>query len=104
MAASRKTVVNPAAYVSCPTCSCEITVLNTIRSLPREFSVLCPKCGGRKLYQLAQVHEQKQVAETAGVSRGMPFGVKRGIDCDRTSGEQVPAKSGLNGFVSWLLQ
>ena len=104
MAASRKTAVNPSAYVSCPTCSCEITVLNTARSLPREFSVLCPKCGGRKLYQLAQIHEQKQVAEIARVSRSMQFGVKREIDGDRTPDEPVPGKSGLSGFVSWLLQ
>jgi hypothetical protein len=79
-------------------------VLNTVRGLPREFSVLCPKCGGRKLYQLAQVRAEKQVAEIAPVSRSTQFGAKHEIDCDRTPGETAPGKSGLSGFVSWLLQ
>jgi len=75
-----------------------------MRGLPREFSVLCPKCGGRKLYQLAQVREEKQVTEIGRVSRSMQFGAKREIDCDRTPGEPAPRKSGLSGFVSWMLQ
>jgi DNA-directed RNA polymerase subunit RPC12/RpoP len=103
VAASRKIVVNPTTYVSCPTCSWEIIVRNT-SSLPREFSVLCPKCGGRKLYQLAQIHDQKQVAETTQISRRTQFGMKREIDSDPTAGNPVPEKSRLGGFASWLLQ
>jgi DNA-directed RNA polymerase subunit RPC12/RpoP len=104
VAASRKFAVDPAIYVSCLTCSREITVLNTIKSLPREFSVRCPKCGRRNLYQVGQVHEQTPVAENARISNRIQFGIKGKTDGDRTPGEPKPVKSGLGGFMSWLLQ
>jgi ssDNA-binding Zn-finger/Zn-ribbon topoisomerase 1 len=41
--------------VSCPSCSYEIRMAAKAR-LPREFSVLCPACGHRKMYQQADAH------------------------------------------------
>jgi len=78
-------------------------VLNT-SSLPREFSVLCPNCRGRKFYQAAQVHDQKQDAEAAQIARRGQFGMKHAIDRDRTAEVPIQAKSLLNEFASWLLQ
>jgi hypothetical protein len=101
--ATRKIIVKPDTSVSCPTCSCEIPVLNT-NGLPREFSVQCTNCGGRALYQLAQIHDQKPDAETTQSSRRIQFGMRRDIDRDRAAGKPVQEKSRQSGFVSWLLQ
>jgi len=73
------------------------------KSLPREFSVLCPNCGGRKFYQATQVHDQKQAAETAPISARLQFGMRREIDDDQTV-ESMPPKSRLSELTSWLLQ
>ena len=103
MATSRKIILKADVCVTCPTCFCEISVL-TANSLPREFSVLCPNCGGRKFYQLAQIHDQKPDAEMARTPERLQFGTKRAIDHDRTGGESMPPKSRLGEFASWLLQ
>jgi phage terminase large subunit GpA-like protein len=101
--ATRKIVMKPDTSVSCPTCSCEIPVLNT-ESLRREFSVPCPNCGARKLYQMDQIHDHRQDAETTQTSRSIQFGMRREIDCDRAAGSPAQEKSQKSGFVSWLLQ
>jgi hypothetical protein len=101
--ATRKIIVKPDTSVTCPACSWEIPVLNS-NSLPREFSVQCTNCGGRALYQLAQIHDQKPDAETTQSSRRIQFGMRRDIDRDRMAGRLGQEKSQQNGFVSWLLQ
>ena len=103
MAASRKIIVKTDTCVSCPTCSCEIPVLNTI-ALPREFSVLCPNCGGRNFYQLAQTHDRKEDAEATQISARIQFGMKRATDGDLTAAKPMLPKSRLSQFGSWLLQ
>jgi hypothetical protein len=64
--------------VKCPTCSFEIPLLST-KSLPREFSVLCPKCRGRKLYQVAEVHDQNPKAGPPQNSVRDQFGIRGSI-------------------------
>ena len=103
MATSRKIILKADVCVTCPACFCEISVL-TANSLPREFSVMCPNCRGRKLYQLAQIHDQKPDAEIAQIPGRLEFGMKRAIDDDRTAGNLMPPKSRLSELASWLLQ
>jgi len=103
MATFRKIIVKADTCVSCPTCSCEIPVLNTM-SLAREFSVLCPNCGGRKSYQLAQVHDRQQATDATQISGRIPFGMKGATDSDLTAAASMQPKSRLNQFGSWLLQ
>jgi hypothetical protein len=86
-------IIKTDTCVSCPTCSREIPVLGTSR-LPREFSVLCPSCGRRKAYQLDEVHDRTQDAETTQAAGLIQFGKKNWIQ----------PKSGLNEWASWLLQ
>jgi len=96
VATSRKTLKTdtgkPDTYVSCPTCAREIPVMGTSR-LPRDFSVLCPNCGRRKVYQLAEVHDLKRDAETPQASGRIQFGKKNWME----------PKSKLNTWASWLL-
>jgi len=103
VAASRKIIVKTDTCVSCPTCSCEIPVLNTI-GLPREFSVLCPNCGGRKFYQLAQTHDRREDAEATQISGRIQFGMKPATVGDLTAAKPMLPKSRLSQFGSWLLQ
>jgi uncharacterized Zn finger protein (UPF0148 family) len=100
---SRKITAKAEVCVTCPTCSHEIPVV-TANSLPREFSVLCANCGGRKFYQLAQIHDQKPDAEITGMPARVQFGMKRAINLDETAGQPMPPKSRLSEFASWLLQ
>jgi len=102
VASARKITVKSESGVTCPTCSFEIPVENT-KGLPRNFSVLCPNCGGRKSYLLAQVHDHKQDAETAQMSSRPQFGMRGAIDDDLTA-ESIPPKSRLSQLASWLLQ
>ena len=84
-------------------CGSEIVMLNTT-SLPREFSVRCPHCEGRKFYQAGQVHDRNEAAETTQASGKIQFGVKRAIDRDRAPAKPMPPKSRFNAMASWLLQ
>jgi hypothetical protein len=103
VAISKKIIVKDNIFVSCPTCFYEIPVLKTM-SLPREFSVLCPNCGGRKLYQLAQIHDRKQdTVATQNFGRAQ-FGMKSATVGDLTAAVPTQPKSLLNQFGSWLLQ
>jgi hypothetical protein len=77
-------------------------MLNTM-NLPREFSVRCPHCEGRKFYQAAQVHERNKDAETTQTGK-IQFGVKGAIDRDRAPAKPMQPKSRLNAMASWLLQ
>ena len=103
MATSRKIILKTGVCVSCPTCACEIPVL-TAQSLPREFSVLCPSCGGRKFYQVTQVHDEAQDAKKTQISARMQFGMRGTIDYDQTAGKSMPPKSRLSELASWLVQ
>jgi hypothetical protein len=51
-------------------------MLNTM-SLPRDFSVQCPNCAGRKFYQADQVHDRREAAETTRSAEEIQFGIKR---------------------------
>ena len=84
--------------VSCPKCSFEIPVQGA-RRLPREFSVLCPNCGWRKEYQLAELHGAKQDWEKNREVKRIQFGKKNG-----TEDVFIEPKAPRNGLVSWLLQ
>jgi len=107
VATSRKVIVKTNACVSCPTCGYEIIVL-TGQSLPREFSVLCPNCGGRKLYRLDQLHDRKLDAESKPIPARVRFGTKpamdRAIDPNQAVGSAMSPKSRLSELTSWLLQ
>jgi hypothetical protein len=103
VAAPKKIIAKAEVCVTCPACSHEIPMV-TANSLPREFSVLCENCGGRKFYQLAQIHDQKPDAEITGMPARIQFGMKRAIYLDETVGQPMPLKSRLSEFTSWLLQ
>ena len=83
MAVFKKKIIKADTCVTCPTCTREITVLSAAR-LPRVFSVLCPNCGWRKEYQLAQLHDAKEAAETAPTIRRIQFGKKNMSDTLRS--------------------
>jgi len=102
MASARKVIVKSESCVSCPTCSYEIPLFNT-KNLPREFSVLCPSCGGRKLYEPVQIHSLKQEFETTQVTARQQFGMRQAIGDDETAGP-MPAKSRLGEITAWFLQ
>jgi hypothetical protein len=103
VATSRNIISKADIGVTCPTCSCEIPVA-AANSLPREFSVLCPNCGGRKFYLLAQIHDRKPDAEIIQISARPQFGMKRVTDPDQTIGQPMPPKSWLSELGSWLVQ
>jgi DNA-directed RNA polymerase subunit M/transcription elongation factor TFIIS len=63
------------ACVNCPACAFEIPLADTKR-LPREFSLLCPGCGQREVYYLAQIHEPEEDAEAIRAPRKIQFGKK----------------------------
>jgi len=102
MATARKVILRAETCVSCPTCSYEIP-LNTT-SLPREFSVLCPNCRGRKFYEAAQAHDRNREAEATQISGRAQFGMKRATDYDLPAEQSMQPKSRLSGLASWLLQ
>jgi hypothetical protein len=103
VAVSRKVVVKADTCVNCPKCSCEITMLNTT-SLPREFSVQCPHCRTRNVYQAGQVHDCSVDTETAQSPGTIQFGFRRTNDRDPILAGPLPPKSPFNAMVSWLLQ
>ena len=61
--------------VNCPACAFEIPLANP-KGLPREFSLRCPGCGHRRIYQWAQVHAPMENAEAAKPPRTTQFGKK----------------------------
>jgi hypothetical protein len=63
------------ACVGCRACAFEIPLANT-KGLPREFSLLCPGCGHRGIYQLAQVHAPAEDADATKPPRKSQFGKK----------------------------
>jgi uncharacterized Zn finger protein (UPF0148 family) len=90
MAISRKDS-STGTYVNCPTCGREIRVVTALR-LPGEFSVLCPNCGDRQVYQSAETHDTKEDPEGTKTSRRIQFGKKKSMH----------PKSWLNQWASWL--
>jgi hypothetical protein len=104
MAVFRK-IIQPDTSLSCvrcPTCSCEIPVLNA-RRLPPEFSVRCPNCGSRHEHLLAGLHDTKRDAESTQEIHNIQFGRRNGKK-NESKDIVVPPKTRLNGLVSWLLQ
>jgi ssDNA-binding Zn-finger/Zn-ribbon topoisomerase 1 len=95
--------LRPDTCVSCPTCDYEIAMRNTM-NLPRDFSVQCPHCEGRKFYQAVQVHDRNKDAETTQTSGKIQFGVKGMIGRDWAPAKQMQPKSRFNAMASWLLQ
>jgi endogenous inhibitor of DNA gyrase (YacG/DUF329 family) len=79
--------------VSCPTCSHEIPLASTLR-LPGVFSVPCPNCGQRKVYQSAEAHDPKQEAEVVKASGPIQFATRRK--------RSMRPKSWLHAWVSSL--
>ena len=71
MAAFQKSV-GVETWVSCPTCSREILVTSKTR-LPEEFSVPCPNCGRRNVYQPLERHGPKPHAEATEISGKISF-------------------------------
>ena len=61
--------------VSCPACAFEIPLAKT-KGLPREFSLVCPACDQRRIYQLAQLHAPTEDAEATRPPRKIQFGKK----------------------------
>jgi hypothetical protein len=102
MAVFRKITQPDTSCVRCPTCSCEIPVLNA-RRLPREFSVMCPNCGWRKEHQSAELHDTKQDAESIHEFRNIRFGKRNGKK-NENKDIFIRPKTRLNELVSWLLQ
>jgi hypothetical protein len=60
-------------WVGCPVCACEIPV-DSAHRLPREFSVQCPNCGGRSVYQLSQLHEERTATAATRIVERISFG------------------------------
>jgi uncharacterized Zn finger protein (UPF0148 family) len=87
------------AFVSCPACSCEIPLEGAPR-LPAEFSVPCPSCGRRTVYQSADAHDSKKAAEATNT-----FGRAR-FPAKKKTNKQAPTapKSWLNDAATWLMQ
>jgi hypothetical protein len=66
-----RTDSKPDSCVTCAACSYEIRIANTARP-PGEFSLQCPNCRQRKVYQLLQAHDQPDAA-TAHASARIQF-------------------------------
>jgi hypothetical protein len=73
VAKSREVTKANNTCVSCPICSCEIS-LDSAQRLPGEFSVLCPNCGQRKNHKSVEAHDRKEQAETTHPLRAIQFG------------------------------
>jgi predicted nucleic acid-binding Zn-ribbon protein len=73
-------------------------------TLPREFSALCPNCGGRKFYLSAEIHDRKRTEETAPHSARIEFGASTAIDSDQMAENLEQPKSRLGEIASWLLK
>jgi hypothetical protein len=81
--------------VTCPTCSCEIPLVCELR-LPTEFSVPCPGCGRRTVYQSAETHDPDDDAGATQTCHAIEFSTKKK--------ESMQPKSWLNEWASSLLQ
>jgi|SRR5689334_20520661 RNase P subunit RPR2 len=59
----RKTDISlPAALpnaVTCKNCQTEIPIMGEVSHLPEAFSVPCPLCGARKMFERSEVHVAK---------------------------------------------
>ena len=77
MATSRKSL-HADTSVNCPICSFEIAIPGGL-GLPREFSVLCPNCGWRRVYHLADLHDPQQDAATVHIFERVQFGKKKSM-------------------------
>jgi hypothetical protein len=102
VAVYRKAVNAGVSCVSCPTCSCEIPVQSGLR-MPREFSVKCPNCGGRREYQSAELHDARPEAGLPREFQGIQFG-RKNIKKIETEDIFIQPETRLNQLVSWLLQ
>ena len=78
--------------VSCPTCLYEIPLAST--RVPGVFSVPCPSCGQRKVYQSTEAHDPKQEAEVTKASGPIQFATGRK--------RSMRQKSRLNEWLSSL--
>jgi uncharacterized Zn finger protein (UPF0148 family) len=99
----KKAIVGTDGCVNCPTCGHEISVFKTT-SLPREFSVLCSNCGGRKVYLTAEIHDRKPATETGQPSARIQFGTRAAVDRDQVAASMDHPKSRLGEIASWLLK
>jgi len=80
-------------YVTCPTCAYEIRLACTVRP-PGEFSVLCPNCAQRKIYQSVQAHDpMPSPARTKPYARA---------EFSTRAEHPAPPKSWLGTFVDSL--
>jgi hypothetical protein len=62
--------------VNCPACSYEIRLVSPLR-LPGEFSVPCPNCGLRKVYESAEAHDPRPEPEVTKTSGRIQFATGR---------------------------
>ena len=77
MGISRKTLQADTA-VRCPTCSFEIAIQGRLR-LPQEFSVLCPNCGRRRGYHLADLQDPQLDSTATHIFERVQFGKKKSM-------------------------
>jgi hypothetical protein len=71
--------------------------------MPREFSVKCPNCGGRREYQSAELHDARPEAGLPREFQGIQFG-RKNIKKIETEDIFIQPETRLNQLVSWLLQ
>jgi hypothetical protein len=71
--------------------------------MPREFSVKCPNCGGRREYQSGELHDAKPEAGLSREFQRIQFGRKNVKEIE-TADIIIQPETRLNQFVSWLLQ
>jgi predicted RNA-binding Zn-ribbon protein involved in translation (DUF1610 family) len=88
------------SFVSCPACAGEIPLEGSPR-LPAEFSVPCPSCGRRTIFQSADAHDSKKSEEAANTFGRPRFPAKK-----KKAKAQAPTarKSWLSECATWLLQ
>ena len=87
------------SFVSCPACSGEIPLEGGSR-LPAEFSVPCPSCGRRTIYQSADAHDSKKSEEATNTFGRTRFPAKK-----KTKKQApIPPKSWLKECATWLMQ
>jgi DNA-directed RNA polymerase subunit RPC12/RpoP len=64
--------------VRCPICSFDIAILGGLR-LPQEFSLLCPKCGWRRVYHLADLRDPQLDVTATHIFERIQFGKKKSM-------------------------
>ena len=102
MATYRKDI-RPDTYVSCPTCGCEIIMLNTMSLPGADFRCDARIARDENFTKRMGFMITVTTPEKAQSSGKIQFGIRRTNERDQTSAKPMQPKSRFNAMATWLL-